>query len=72
MPTIMKLNPDVTYEALWFNPATGKEHPIGKAIPAPDGTWQPPDPDEMVDWVLVVEKQGARKSQANNAKGKTD
>jgi hypothetical protein len=63
MPTIKKLNPNVTYEALWFNPATGKEFPIGKAAPAPDGTWQPPDPDDMVDWVLVVEKPGVRKSQ---------
>ncbi|HVN78063.1 MAG TPA: hypothetical protein VMW38_03635 [Terriglobia bacterium] len=34
----------------------------GKAIPDADGTWQPPDPDDMVDWVLVVERPGARRS----------
>jgi hypothetical protein len=66
MPTIKNLRPGVTYEALWFSPATGKEYPIGKAVPAPDGTWQPPDPDDMVDWVRVVEKPGARKQKTKS------
>jgi hypothetical protein len=63
MPKIKNLNAGVTYEALWFNPATGKEYPIGKVVPDSNGTWQPPDPEDMIDWVLVVEKPGARRSQ---------
>ena len=62
MPKIKNLTAGVSYEALWFNPATGKEYPIGKAVPDSNGTWQPPDPEDMIDWVLVVEKPGARKS----------
>jgi hypothetical protein len=28
LPKIAKLEPDVTYEAFWFHPATGKEYPV--------------------------------------------
>lgn len=59
-PTITNLDPNVKYEAFWFCPSTAKEEPIDEVKVESSGTWVPPVPDEMVDWVLVVAKQGTR------------
>jgi hypothetical protein len=61
-PTLTHLDPKETYEAFWFAPSTAKEEPISKVQVEMGGTWVPPVPEEMVEWVLVVAKQGIRKS----------
>ncbi|MDD5261061.1 MAG: DUF4038 domain-containing protein [Methylacidiphilales bacterium] len=61
-PVLSKLDPKVTYDAFWFCPSTAKEEPISTVQVGAEGTWAPPVPEEMVDWVLVVAKRGMRKS----------
>jgi hypothetical protein len=61
-PTLSNLDPKVSYEAFWFVPSTAKEEPISEVQVGADGTWVPPVPEEMVEWVLVVAKRGTRKS----------
>jgi hypothetical protein len=60
-PTLTNLNPKVNYEAFWFCPSTAKEEPIDEVKIESSGSWIAPVPDEMVDWVLVVFRQGTRK-----------
>jgi Protein of unknown function (DUF4038)/Domain of unknown function (DUF5060) len=61
-PTLSNLDPRVAYEAFWFVPSTAKEEPISEVQVGADGTWVPPVPEEMVEWILVVAKRGTRKS----------
>ena len=57
LPKLKNLDPHVTYEGFWFDPASGKEYPVGKVAPDPDGTYQLPRIQhiDLVDWVFVLE-----------------
>ena len=55
-PLVKALEPAVSYRAFLFNPATGKETPIGDVQPDSSGSWRPPVFPIFQDWVLVLEK----------------
>jgi hypothetical protein len=55
-PRVSHLDPSARWTAFWFCPSTGHEEPIPVVEVEPDGTWVPPVPNEMVDWVLVVHR----------------
>jgi hypothetical protein len=57
-PCVKALEPDAHYEALYFNPCTGADIPIGPVVPEADGTWRPPIPPEVHDWLLVLHAPG--------------
>jgi hypothetical protein len=63
LPKMKNLEPDVDYQAFWFNPATGKQYPIFNVVRLESGTWQLPRSTyvDAVDWVLVMEKTGKGK-----------
>ncbi len=42
-------------DAWWFNPRTGKATAIGTFDNTGDRAFTPPDPGEMLDWVLVLD-----------------
>ena len=54
VPKVVGLEPDVTYRAFYFNPATGAEHVVGTARPDAAGVWRPQPPLVFQDWVLVM------------------
>ena len=64
-PTVGHLDPKVKYEAFWFCPSTAREEAIPEVKVESDGTWVPPVPNEMVDWVLVIAKAGSRRKSAS-------
>ena len=51
------IEPDVRYSALFFDPRTGREHPLGHVQPDGEGTWDIPVLPTLKDWVLVMEKE---------------
>ena len=69
LPKVRELDPHVTYEGFWFDPAMGNEYPVGKVVSDPDGTYQLPRIKhiDLVDWVFVLEDpktvQKVRKNQ---------
>jgi hypothetical protein len=68
LPKLKNMDPHVTYEGFWFDPAMGKEYPVGKVVPEPDGTYQLPRIAhiDLVDWVFVLEHpQKVRKMTSN-------
>jgi hypothetical protein len=42
-------------KAWWFNPRNGEATAIGTFEPAGEREFTPPDPGEMIDWVLVLD-----------------
>ena len=42
-------------KAWWFNPRTGRATPIGTFTSRGERAFTPPDPGEMIDWVLVLD-----------------
>ncbi len=56
-PNLKKLEAGVPYHAFFFNPASGKEHEIGRVTPDANGEWQCPIPPIFQDWVLVLDKK---------------
>jgi hypothetical protein len=42
-------------KAWWFNPRTGRATPIGTFANRGERAFTPPDPGEMIDWVLVLD-----------------
>jgi len=56
-PRVKKLESGVAYRALYFNPATGKQHEAVEVTPDPTGTWQPPITPTFADWIMVLEKK---------------
>ena len=57
LPKVKHLEKGVTYSAFLFNPATGKEHSLGKVAVDSTGTWQAPTPPVFQDWVIVLERK---------------
>jgi len=55
-PVIRALEPEVRYRALFFNPVTGKEIPIGPVLASASGDWQVPIFPVLQDWVVVMER----------------
>jgi len=55
-PVIQGLELDVTYQAYYFDPRTGKEYPLGMVKPNPRGDWSPSSPFIFQDGVLVLEQ----------------
>ena len=54
-PTVTKLDDGSSYTAYYYDPVTGEEIPIGAVEADDDGTWTPPFPPEVHDWVLVLQ-----------------
>ncbi|MCP4643192.1 MAG: DUF4038 domain-containing protein [bacterium] len=54
-PTIRDLEPNAAYTAWYFDPCTGQRTDLGPVTPDADGTWTPPLPPEVHDWVVVLE-----------------
>lgn len=52
------LNPELTYDAYWFNPRTGKYIPIAEGITAADGEYTVPSRPTKADWVLLLTAKG--------------
>jgi hypothetical protein len=44
------------WRGFFFDPRTGHETAITSVEPDGSGTWQPPLPPILADWVLVVER----------------
>jgi hypothetical protein len=42
---------------LFFDPRTGKEHPIGEVTPDTEGSWTSPITPTFEQWVIVLEKK---------------
>jgi hypothetical protein len=57
-PLVKGIESDVRYRAFFFNPATGKETPIGPVTPDASGDWRPPVFPIYQDWVVVMLKDG--------------
>lgn len=54
MPTIVGLEEDVPYVATYFNPADGSEISLGTISLDRGGSWLPPRPTVVRDWVLAM------------------
>jgi hypothetical protein len=52
---IVGLESGVSYQAFFYDPTSGKEHRVGTASADAGGTWNPPFPPTLGDWVLVLE-----------------
>lgn len=57
--TVRGLTPGAAYTAFFLDPATGRRFDQG-TVTAPDGTWKASNVPSPQDWVLVMEKTGAR------------
>jgi hypothetical protein len=53
---VMQLEAHLRYQAFFYNPVNGHEHPRGSATADADGTWRIPGPPSFQDWVLVMER----------------
>ncbi len=58
-PRLRNLESNVVYHAFFFNPATGKQYPVGRVTPDAEGAWQPPVLPTFADWVVVLERSAA-------------
>ena len=55
---IRHLEPDVSYNAFWFDPMYGNDIPIGPAQGDENGDWKSPPFPIYRDWTLVLERTG--------------
>ncbi|MCL5271302.1 MAG: hypothetical protein M1457_12310, partial [bacterium] len=53
-PRVTMLEPDVRYEAFFWDPIGGQEHPLGAIAADADATWPIPVQPAFQDWVLVL------------------
>ena len=58
LPKVTSLGTDA-YHAFLFSPVNGKQVDLGTIRPDNSGTWQPPVPPVVQDWVLVLERAKA-------------
>ena len=54
-PAVKHIEPDVRYDAYYFDPCTGNETDLGNVSADAEGNWTPPIPPECHDWLLVLE-----------------
>ena len=52
----------VTVKAWWFDPRTGKAQVIGRFPNRGERSFDPPNPGEMLDWILVLDDAAKRYS----------
>jgi hypothetical protein len=57
-PKVARLEADMTYQATYFDPATGARHAAGSAAADASGEWQAPIQPTYADWVLVLDRRG--------------
>ena len=57
IPHVTGFEPGSAYEARFWDPAGGAEHPIGPVAPGSDGRWPIPCAPVFRDWVIVMENQ---------------
>jgi len=55
-PRVTDLGGTDLYRAFYVNPRDGHMIGLGSADAGPDGSWMPPMPPVMGDWVLVLER----------------
>jgi hypothetical protein len=55
LPKVVGLGTE-SYNVFLFSPLNGKRYPLGPAVPDKNGTWTPPVPPVVQDWVLVLQK----------------
>ena len=56
-PKVKSLEPNVAYRAFYFDPASGREHDLGKVDADGTGTWQALLTPTFADWMFVLEKK---------------
>ncbi len=56
--TVNALEPGASYHAFLFDPATGRETPLGEAAGDADGRWQTPVLPKFQDWLIVLSRAG--------------
>ena len=56
-PMVRNLEPEVRYQAFFFNPRSGTEQSIGDVAPDGDGNWRPPLLPTFEQWVVVLTKK---------------
>ncbi len=57
---VRHLEPDVAYDAAYWNPRDGTRHDLGPVEPDADGSWPIPISPTMTDWGLILERSEAR------------
>ena len=55
-PKVKGLEAGVRYTAMFFDPASGAEHPVGEVKPDGNGDWPAPIQPTFADWVLILKK----------------
>ena len=58
LPKVIGLESD-DYAAYLFNPVNGQRRELGRVTPDKSGTWQPPVPPIVQDWVIVMARNKA-------------
>jgi len=56
-PMVRSLEPDVRYQALFFNPRSGTDQLIGDVVPDREGNWRSPLLPTFEQWVLLLTKK---------------
>ena len=54
---IRDIEPDTTYQAFFWDPRTGEEHPLGIIEVDDEQSWNVPVQPTLSDWVVVLEAQ---------------
>ena len=54
--SVRRLERNVRYRGFFFDPRTGRRHPLGIVRPDKRGAWTIPYQPDMADWVMVLEK----------------
>lgn len=57
LPKLVNLESNVTYQVSLWNPSTGKEIDLGSVKADEEGSWKPPVPPIVRDWVIVMVKK---------------
>jgi hypothetical protein len=58
-PTVTMIEPEIVYQAIFWDPRTGKAHNLGSVEPNSDGQWSAPEQPYMSDWLLILDAIGA-------------
>ncbi len=53
---VTNIEPGAPYQAFFWDPRTGEEHPLGAITPDAEGKWVMPNHPTLADWVLVFER----------------
>ncbi|MBI2431878.1 MAG: DUF4038 domain-containing protein, partial [Candidatus Hydrogenedentes bacterium] len=53
-PTVLGVESSVRYTAMYFDPVKGEKIDLGEVKPDANGSWTPPLPPEVHDWLLIL------------------